>query len=84
MCRQVRRNKQDCPKRIEKEVGRTRRHPKWNEELENVLWELRTTPKVATRETPFGLVYDSELVAPTEIVVASHRVKHFELTTNDE
>lgn len=57
---------------------------KYTEEQENVLCALRTTAKVATEETPFKLVYGSENVAPTEIVVASHRVEHFEETTNND
>lgn len=32
---------------------------------------------------PFGLVYGSEAVAPAKIVVASHKVKHFETVTNE-
>lgn len=57
---------------------------KLTKKLENVLCELRTTPKVATRETPFGLVYDSEALAPIEIVMVSHGINHFEATANDE
>lgn len=39
---------------------------------------------MSTCETPFGLVYGSEVVAPIEIVVVSHGVRHFEMTTNDK
>lgn len=33
-------------------------------------------------ETPFSLVYGSEVVASTEIVVASYRTKDFDQTSN--
>lgn len=39
--------------------------------------------KKSTSETPYGLVYESEVDAPTEIAVAFHRVMHFEAMTND-
>lgn len=45
---------------------------RWTKELDN------------TGETPFRLVYGSEVVTPTEIVVDSHRVNNFEATFNDE
>lgn len=34
-------------------------------------------------ETPFGLVYGSEDVTPTKIVVSSHRINYFHGTLND-
>lgn len=37
-----------------------------------------------TQSGNFGLVYGSQPVAPTEIVVTSHRVKHFDESINDE
>lgn len=52
--------------------------------MEIVLRVLRTTPKKAIGKTPFGLVYVYETVAQTKITFTSHRVKHFESTTNDE
>lgn len=36
----------------------------WADELENILWEIWTTPKKYTRETPFCLVYELKAVAP--------------------
>lgn len=41
----------------------------WVEELENILWAITTTPKIAIEETPFSLVYGSESMAPCEIAV---------------
>lgn len=45
---------------------------------------MPTKPKKSIREIPFSLAYGSEAVTPTEIVVPSHRVKHFETTLNDK
>ncbi|KAL2240234.1 UNVERIFIED_CONTAM: Retrovirus-related Pol polyprotein from transposon [Sesamum indicum] len=39
----------------------------WVEELPGVLWAYRTTPRTATGETPFCLVYGSEAIIPAEI-----------------
>ncbi|CAA7041951.1 unnamed protein product [Microthlaspi erraticum] len=39
----------------------------WADELEGVLWSHRTTPRRATRETPFALVYGTECIIPSEI-----------------
>ncbi|XP_071688918.1 uncharacterized protein [Rutidosis leptorrhynchoides] len=50
----------------------------WADELPQVLWAFRTTPKGSNRETPFSLVYGSEV--PTEIAVPTQRVMEF----NDE
>ena len=44
-------------------------HKKWAEELHGVLWAYRTTPKTATHETPYSLVYGSEAIIPTEMHV---------------
>ncbi|XP_013613866.1 PREDICTED: uncharacterized protein LOC106320045 [Brassica oleracea var. oleracea] len=44
-------------------------HGKWTEELHEVLWAYRTTPKTGTWETPYSLVYDSAAIVPTEMHV---------------
>ena len=44
-------------------------HGKWTEKLHEVLWVYRTTPKTATQETPYSLVYVSEAIIPTEMHV---------------
>ncbi len=51
----------------------TEKKGKWAEELPYVLWADRTTPKVATGQTPFSLVYGCEAVIPAEIDVPSAR-----------
>ncbi|XP_048599624.1 uncharacterized protein LOC106425572 [Brassica napus] len=48
-------------KRLEAKKGR------WAEELEGVLWSLRTTPRRATGETPISLVYGMECMIPAEV-----------------
>uniref|UniRef100_A0A2N9GLC3 Integrase catalytic domain-containing protein n=1 Tax=Fagus sylvatica TaxID=28930 RepID=A0A2N9GLC3_FAGSY len=40
---------------------------RWVEELPNVLWTFRTTPRRSTGETPFSLAYGSEAVILLEI-----------------
>ncbi|XP_048489861.1 uncharacterized protein LOC125491830 [Beta vulgaris subsp. vulgaris] len=46
----------------------------WVEELQLVLWSIRTTAKNSTGETPFMLVYGSEVVLPIGIEEPSLRV----------
>lgn len=48
-------------KRLEAKKGR------WADELEGVLWSHRTTPRRATEETPFALVYGTECMIPAEV-----------------
>ncbi|KAL5706920.1 Suppressor of RPS4-RLD 1 [Ranunculus cassubicifolius] len=40
---------------------------KWVDELSNVLWAYRSTPRSSTGESPFSLCYGSEAIIPTEI-----------------
>ncbi|GJZ64875.1 reverse transcriptase domain-containing protein [Tanacetum coccineum] len=46
----------------------------WVEELPNVLWAHRTTPKTSNGETLFSLAYGTEEVIPTEIGIPTRRV----------
>jgi hypothetical protein len=55
----------------------------WVDQLDSVLWATRTTPKRSTGETPFGMVYGSEAVSPTEIKATSYRVETFSESQND-
>ena len=43
----------------------------WAEELPNVLWAYRTTPRRSTGETPFSLTYGAEAMIPVEINLCS-------------
>ncbi|XP_071700215.1 uncharacterized protein [Rutidosis leptorrhynchoides] len=54
------------------------------DEPPNVLWAHRTTPKGATNETPFSLVYGSEAVIPAEINVPTMRIASFDESSNSE
>ncbi|XP_071739877.1 uncharacterized protein [Rutidosis leptorrhynchoides] len=54
------------------------------DELPNVLWAHRTTFKKSIGETPFSLVYGSEVVIPAEILVPTHIVANFEEEAYDD
>lgn len=43
----------------------------WVEELDNILWDFRTTPRRETEETPFALTYGFEARASIEVVIPS-------------
>ena len=46
----------------------------WVEELNNIIWAYRTTPRTSTGETPFRLTYGMDVVIPVEIGLSSYRV----------
>ena len=46
----------------------------WVEELNNVIWAYRKTPKTSTGETPFRLTYGMDAVIPVKIGSSSYRV----------
>ena len=48
-----------------------------------VLWSHRITPKEATRETPFSLVFGTEAVIPAEVGLLSYRVENYFEQEND-
>ncbi|KAK4385595.1 hypothetical protein Sango_2683500 [Sesamum angolense] len=52
------------------------------DELPNILWAYRTTPRTSTEESLFTLSYGMEAMAPTEIGELSWRAKHYNLTFN--
>ena len=52
---------------------------RWVEELPNILWTYRTTPRRFTGETPFFLTYGAEAMIPTEVSLCSARVAGFDL-----
>ncbi|GJW16331.1 reverse transcriptase domain-containing protein [Tanacetum coccineum] len=45
----------------------------WVEELPNVLWAYRTTPKTSNGETPFSLAYGTKAVIPAKIGIPTRR-----------
>lgn len=50
---------------IKKRLGKSK--GKWHGELYHVLWSYCTTPRKATGETPFSLVYGTEAFILVEI-----------------
>ncbi|GJV95727.1 reverse transcriptase domain-containing protein [Tanacetum coccineum] len=46
----------------------------WVEELPNVLWAHKTTPKTSNEETPFSLAYGTKAVIPAEIGIPIRRI----------
>jgi len=57
---------------------------KWVEELSSVMWRLRTTPRRATKYTPFFMVYSSEAVLPIDLEYGSPQFKAYNEQTNKE
>ena len=55
----------------------------WHDELQSVLWSIRTTATKPTGETPFFLVYGAEAVLPHEVRHRSARVMAFDETQQD-
>ena len=64
-------------RRLDRAKGR------WTEELPNILWAYRTTPRRSTGETPFSLTYGAEAVIPIEVNLCSARVAGFDPIQND-
>ena len=56
---------------------------RWAEELPNVLWAYRTTPRRSTGEISFSLMYGVEIVISTEVSLCSARVSGFNPAQND-
>ena len=46
----------------------------WATQLPDALWAYRSSPKSATRFSPFSIVYAIEMVSPTEVMIPSLRV----------
>ena len=57
---------------------------RWAEELPNVLWAYRTTPRRSTGETLFSLTYRAEAVIPAEVNLCSAQVVEFDLAQNNK
>ncbi|XP_059625401.1 uncharacterized protein LOC132268588 [Cornus florida] len=64
-------------KKLENEKG------KWLDELPNVLWAYRTTPRQPTGESPFAMAYGTEAVIPVEHLVPTVRSLAWDQEQND-
>ena len=56
----------------------------WPEKLPSILWAYKTTARTPTRETPFRLTYESEVVIPTEVRLISYKMDNHDESKNDE
>ncbi|GKB95700.1 reverse transcriptase domain-containing protein [Tanacetum coccineum] len=79
---QVEVTKRDIVKGMERRLGKT--YQGWVDELPQVLWAHRTTLKSNNRETPFSLVYGSEVVVPIEISIETKRIQDFDVKQNEK
>ncbi|GJW05353.1 reverse transcriptase domain-containing protein [Tanacetum coccineum] len=72
----------DIVKGMEQRLGKT--HQGWVDELPQVLWTHKTTPKSSNRQTPFSLVYGSEAIVPIEICVKTKQIQDFDVKQNEK
>ena len=56
----------------------------WVEELPQVLWTYRITPRRSTGENPFSMSYGAEAVIPIETGFPTLRTQSFNLNDNDK
>ena len=56
----------------------------WPDELLGVLWAYKTIVRTPTEETPFKLAYGSEVIIPTEVHMANHRMIKCQDKENEE
>ncbi|XP_057463838.1 uncharacterized protein LOC130753679 [Actinidia eriantha] len=57
---------------------------RWVDELANVLWAYRTTPRRATNETPYSLAFGFEAVIPLEVGLPTIRTEAYNTSYNNE
>ncbi|GFS42946.1 hypothetical protein Acr_00g0082720 [Actinidia rufa] len=65
-------------KQLEKAKG------KWVDELANVLWAYRTTPRKTTNEMPYSLAFGFEAVIPLEVGLPTIRTEAYNTSHNNE
>ncbi|XP_065039365.1 uncharacterized protein LOC135673893 [Musa acuminata AAA Group] len=56
----------------------------WVDELPSVLWSMQTTPKTASGESPFSLVFGTEVVLPPEMVFPTLCTTIYEQDNSEE
>ena len=55
----------------------------WTEHLLETLWAYRSSRKIATRQSPFSLVYGTKAISLVELLVPTPRVVHGQETDVD-
>ena len=65
-------------RRLEKAKGT------WAEEVPRIVWAYHTTPQTSTMETPFNLVYGSDVMILVEIHESSPRFQSFVAEESNE
>nr|GEV79632.1 reverse transcriptase domain-containing protein [Tanacetum cinerariifolium] len=75
-------NNREIIKGMERMLGKAQRG--WVDEIPQVLWAHRTTPKSSNGETPFSLVYGSEVVVPIAISIKTRRIQDFHPRQNEK
>lgn len=70
--------KEGTKKRLNKSKG------KWPIKLTHVLWSYRTTPRKATGQTPYSLVYRTEALLTIEVNCPTIQTLNFDLEKNEE
>ncbi|GFZ18422.1 hypothetical protein Acr_27g0001610 [Actinidia rufa] len=55
----------------------------WAENLLSILWAYHTTSRIPTGETPYSMVFGTELVVPVEIGMPSFRISNFDKESNE-
>jgi hypothetical protein len=67
---------------LKKKVAANRKN--WPAKLDEILWSYRTTPREATQQTPFSLVYGMDAVTPVELIAPSLRISTYSEEENPE
>lgn len=67
---------------IKNRLGKSKE--KWYGELTHVLWSYRMTPKKATGQTPYSLVYETEALLPVKVNYLTIRILNFEAESKKE
>ena len=55
---------------------------RWAEELPSILWAYHTTPRTATDETPFNLIFGAEAVIQIELSLPTLHVEQYDEVEN--
>lgn len=69
---------QGIKKRLDKDKG------SGADELHQILWTYRTTPRIPTGKTSFSLAFETEAMIPVKLGVPSTRITNFDKQTNSE